>query len=227
MSAHLSPEEEAAVRDAIGALEIAEGVVPASAFPALREPALRKVVTQRLAACGRMLVSAEQGWVSGYDDQAADALAGLGIGVLSPVDRAVLALVLLRTVAVPRARGELSGTAWVTQDGARPTSIPELNHNRHLSKKQITESVRKLRTLGLLRPGHRAGILPGPALYRLSSQRAAWLWEDLLMLAAPDSSYARVLRARRTARPALSRPDPQPGSAAAPDLTATASMEDG
>ncbi len=219
MSAHLSPEEEAAVRDAIGALEIAEGVVPASAFPALREPALRKVVAQRLAACGRMLVSAEQGWVSGYDDQAADALAELGIGMLSPV--------LLRTVAVPRARGELSGTAWVTQDGARPTSIAELNHNRHLSKKQITESVRKLRTLGLLRPGHRAGILPGPALYRLSSQRAAWLWEDLLMLAAPDSSYARVLRARRTARSALSRPDPQPSSAAASDHTATVSMEDG
>lgn len=227
MAVHLSPEEEAAVRDAIGALEIAEGVVPDSVFPALREPALRNVVAQRLAACGRVLVSVEQGWVSGYDDQAADALVELGVGVLSPADRAVLALVLLRTVAVPRARGELRGTAWVTQDGARPTSIAELNHNRHLSKKQITESVRKLRTLGLLRPGHRAGILPGPALYRLSSQRAAWLWEDLLMLAAPDSSYARVLRERRTARAAPSRPDPPPSSHAAPDHAVTVSMEDG
>jgi hypothetical protein len=44
--------------------------------------------------------------------------------------------------------------------------------------------------------------MPGPALYRLSQQRAAWLWEDLLMLAAPDSSYARVLRARRASHAA-------------------------
>ncbi len=218
MSTHLSPDEEAAVRDAIGGLETAEGIVPAAAFPALREPALRRVVEERLAACGRVLISTQEGWVSGYDDRAADALAGLGIGVLSPADRAVLALVLLRTVAIPRARGELSGTAWVTPDGARPTSVPELNHNRHLSKKQITESVRKLRALGLLRPGHRAGILPGPALHRLSPLRAAWLWEDLLMLAAPDSSYARVLRARRAA-PAPAEPDPRP------DHPATISLE--
>src|SRR5690242_16721920 len=103
MSAHLSPDEEAAVRDAIGALETAEGIVPVAAFPALREPALRRVVGERLAACGRMLISTEEGWVSGYDDHAADALAAQGIGVLSPADRAVLALVLLRTVAIPRA----------------------------------------------------------------------------------------------------------------------------
>jgi hypothetical protein len=226
MSAHVSPDEEAAVRDAIGALEIAEGVVAASAFAALREPALRRVVGERLAACGRALISTEEGWVSGYDDQAADAVADLGIGVLSPADRAVLALVLLRTVAIPRARGELSGTAWVTPDGARPTSIAELNHNRHLSKKQITESVRKLRTLGLLRPGHRAGILPGPALHRLSAQRAAWLWEDLLMLAAPDSAYARVLRARRAARAARSSAGRQADGAAGPVHPATVSVED-
>jgi hypothetical protein len=172
-------------------------VVPAAAFPALQDPALRSAVGQRLAACGRVLISVGPGWVSGYDDAVADALTGLGVGVLSPADRAVLALVLLRTVAIPRSRGELSGSAWVTADGARATTVAELNHNRHLTKKQITESLRNLRTLGLLRPGHRSGIMPGPALYRLSQQRAAWLWEDLLMLAAPDSSYARVLRTRR------------------------------
>jgi len=60
--------------------------------------------------------------VSGYDDEVADTLAGLDVGVLSPTDRTVLALVLLRTVAIPRARGELSGNAWVTPDGARPTT---------------------------------------------------------------------------------------------------------
>jgi hypothetical protein len=202
MGAQLAVEDEAAVLDAIAALEVAEGVVPAAAFPALQDPALRSAVTQRLGACGRVMISAGPGWVSGYDDEVADTLADLDVGVLSPTDRAVLALVLLRTVAIPRARGELSGNAWVTPDGARPTTVAELNHNRHLTKKQITESLRNLRTLGLLRPGHRSGIVPGPALYRLSRQRAAWLWEDLLMLAAPDSSYARVLHARRASHAA-------------------------
>src|SRR5258707_9981612 len=197
MGAQLAVEDEAAVRDAIAALEVAEGVVPAAAFPALQDPALRSAVTHRLGACGRVLISVGAGWVSGYDDEVADTLGELGIGLLSPTDRAVLALVLLRTVAIPRARGELSGNAWVTPDGARPTTVAELNHNRHHTKRQITESLRTVRTLGLLKPGHRSGIVPGPALYRLSGQRAAWLWEDLLMLAAPESSYARVLRARR------------------------------
>jgi hypothetical protein len=202
MGSRLAAEDEAAVQDAIAALEIAEGVVPVAAFPALQDPAMRSAVAQRLTACGRALISVGPGWASGYDDEVADALAELRVGVLSPTDRAALALVLLRTVAIPRARGELSGNAWVTPDGARPTTVAELNHNRHLTKKQITESLRNLRTLGLLRPGHRSGIMPGPALYRLSQQRAAWLWEDLLMLAAPDSSYARVLRARRASHAA-------------------------
>jgi len=39
MGAQLAVEDEAAVRDAIAALEVAEGVVPAVAFPALRRPA--------------------------------------------------------------------------------------------------------------------------------------------------------------------------------------------
>ncbi|MCF6509188.1 hypothetical protein E9549_17525 [Blastococcus sp. MG754426] len=193
----LAADEDAAVRDAIGALEIAEGIVPTTAFMALREPALRRVVADRLAACGRVLIPVDQGWVSGYDDAVANALVSRGYGTVCPVDRAVLALVLLRTVAIPRARGEVAGEAWVVEHGARPTSIDELAQNRHLTKAQITTSVRRLRTLGLLRPGHRADLVPGPALLRLTRQRTTWLWEDLLLLAAPDSPYAHALRARR------------------------------
>jgi hypothetical protein len=61
MGAQLAVEDEAAVRDAIAALEVAEGVVPAVAFPALQDPALRLAVTQRLGACGRVLISAGPG----------------------------------------------------------------------------------------------------------------------------------------------------------------------
>ena len=135
--------------------------------------------------------------MSGYRDDVADVLGDAAVGVLSPVDRAVLALVLLRTVAIPRARGELTGDSWVATGEARATTVDELNKNRHLNKKQISESLRHLRTLGVLRPGHRSAIAPGPALYRLTAQRATWLWEDLLLVAAPDSTYARVIRSRR------------------------------
>lgn len=206
----LAADEEAAVQDAVGALEIAEGIVPMEAFTALREPALRRVVADRLAGCGRMLLPVGEGWVSGYDDAVADELVARGYGTLSRVDRAVLALVLLRTVAIPRARGEVAGEAWVVEHGARPTSIDELAQNRHLTKAQITTSVRRLRTVGLLRPGHRADLVPGPALHRLTRQRTTWLWEDLLLLAAPDSPYAQVLRNRRanssTARVPVAHP---------------------
>lgn len=193
----LAAPDEAAVQDAVGALEIAEGIVPTEAFAGLREPALRRVVADRLAACGRVLLPVGDGWVSGYDDAVADELVAAGYGTVTAADRAVLALVLLRTVAIPRARGEVDGDAWTVDHGARPTTIDELAQNRHLTKAQITTSVRRLRTLGLLRPGHRADLVPGPALQRLTRQRTTWLWEDLLLLAAPDGSYAQVLRARR------------------------------
>lgn len=206
----LAADEEAAVQDAVGALEIAEGIVPTEAFVALSEPALRRAVGERLAACGRVLLPVGEGWVSGYDDAVADELVARGYGTLSAVDRAVLALVLLRTVAIPRARGEVSGEAWVVEHGARPTSIEELAQNRHLTKAQITTSVRRLRTLGLLRPGHRADLVPGPALQRLTRQRTTWLWEDLLLIAAPDSPYAQVLRARRAGSSAAHGPGTGP-----------------
>jgi hypothetical protein len=198
VSTALAREDESSVHDAIAALEIAEGVVPAGAFAALRDPALRRHVGERLAACGRVLIPVGDDWVSGYDDAVADQLIARGYGMLTTADRAVLALVLLRTVAIPRARGEVTGDAWTSAEGARSTSIDELAQNRHVSKTQIGLSVRRLRTLGVLRPGHRVEMVPGPALTRLTPQRAAWLWEDLLLLAAPDSPYAQVLRRRRS-----------------------------
>lgn len=201
MTAHLSTQDEAAVCDAIGALEIAEGLVPTAAFPALADPSLRKIVAERLHACGRVLLGSADGWTSGYRDDVADILVDLELGMLSTIDRAVLALVLLRTVAIPRARGEASSGAWVGDHGARATTVDELAKNRSLPKTQIKDSLRRLRTLGLLRPGHRAEIIPGPALHRLTPQRAARLWEDLLILAAPQSTYAQALRARHAATP--------------------------
>jgi hypothetical protein len=224
--AALSTEDETAVIEAVGALEIAEGPVPAD-LPALADPGLRGLVAARLAACGRVLLSRPDGYCSGYDDGVADELVERGIGTLSETERAVLGLVLLRSVAVPRARGRLGGEDWVQAD-ATPVTVEELAQNRHLSRSAIDKAVRRLRTLGLLRPGHRADIVPGPALQRLSPQRSAGLWEDLLLLAAPTSSYARHIRARReTAGRATGRsgPRPSPSTASRTSPTPTTSQE--
>ncbi|MEU4253497.1 hypothetical protein AB0F15_39505 [Amycolatopsis sp. NPDC026612] len=194
----LSDDEEHLVYDAIGALEIADGVVPVTDFPALTDPALRAAVATRLKRCGRVLNKVGGGYTSGYDDDVADVLVRDGIGVLAPQDRAVLALVLLRCVAIPRARGASVSENWAGATGERSTSLDELAQNRALGKTHIRKSLRRLRAAGLIRRSPRAGITPGPALHRLTPQRTAALWEDLLILAAPDSAYAHVLRSRRT-----------------------------
>ncbi|MFF7944514.1 hypothetical protein ACFZC5_32815 [Nocardia gamkensis] len=188
--------DETAVREAIGALEIADGLVPSGVFPALEDPALRKTVSERLAECGRTLISVGDGWTSGYRDDVADALVKLDIGVLAPEDRAVLVLILLRTVAIPRARGSRAGETWGNTDRAKGTSVDELALNRNISKTQIKESVRNLATHGLV-DRHRGMLFPGPVLLRLTPRRSAQLWENLLLLAAPDSLYAHAIRSRR------------------------------
>ncbi len=192
--------DETAVCEAIGALEIADGLVPSGVFPALEDPALRKTVRARLEECGRTLISVGNGWTSGYRDDIANALVELDIGVLAPEDRAVLVLILLRTVAIPRARGSRAGETWANTDGVKGTSVDELALNRNMSKTQIKESVRSLSTHGLV-DRRRGMLLPGPALLRLTPQRSAQLWENLLLLAAPESLYAQAIRSRRTSGP--------------------------
>ncbi|TQM43902.1 hypothetical protein FB388_1257 [Pseudonocardia cypriaca] len=194
---HLSDEDEGLVHDACCALEIAEGVIPEAALPALADPALRAAVAYRLQQCGRVLNRVGDCWTSGHDDEVADALVEQNIGTIDAQDRAVLALVLLRCVAIPRAQGAATGTTWADVKGARSTTIEELALNKSLSKKAIKESLQRLQTAALIKRSPRNGITPGPALHRLTPQRTTALWEDLVILAAPDTAYARVLRERR------------------------------
>lgn len=190
-----------AVLEAVAALELAEAPVDGARFEALGDPGLRALVQRALGAAGRVLLPNGDGWSSGYDDTIADRLADEGIGVLRPDDRAVLALVLLRTVAVPRALGRVEGTDWCE---AEPTSVDELALNRHLTKSRIHAAVRRLKTAGILRPGHRALLVPGPQFQRLTPKRAQRLWEDLVLACRPDGMLAEVIRRRRHAEEARS-----------------------
>lgn len=181
---------------ALTALEMAEQPVPATTLRALLDPALRNEVQWGLAASGRTLLQVRPNeWLSGYDDAVADRLVEDGVGVLDPADRAVLALVLLRTVAIPRSLGRITGSDW-TQ--ALPTTIDELSKNRHLTKTQITRSIRRLRTLGILRPGLRAEIRPGAQFLRFTAARNARIWEGLLLVCKPEGLTADIIRRRRT-----------------------------
>jgi hypothetical protein len=208
----LSERDEAHVCSAIAAVETADGLVPGELFPALQSDALRAVVARRLAGLGRVLLVREaygrSGYTSGYEDSVADRLAVEGIGVLPPVDRAVLIMVLLHTVAAPRARGEHRSASWLA-DGPG-TSTDELYKNPYVTYEQLRPAVRRLKARRLVREGFHRSLLPGPALLRLTDTQSARLWEDLVLAAEPDSMYARAIRRRREERtpraPARARP---------------------
>ncbi|WP_409061213.1 hypothetical protein [Streptomyces sp. SYP-A7185] len=206
----LSDLDEARVCSAIAAVETADGLVPSEPFPALQSDALRAVVARRLAGLGRVLLIREAhgrtGYTSGYEDSVAARLAGEGIGVLPPVDRAVLIMVLLRTVAAPRARGEHRSASWLA-DGPG-TSTDELYTNPYATYEQLRPAIRRLKARRLLREGFHRSLLPGPALLRLTDKQSARLWEDLVLVAEPDSMYSRAIRRRRQEQtpPAQVRP---------------------
>lgn len=182
---------------AAAAVDIADAPVPSTSFRALTDPALRAAVDDALAAAGRCLVTHQAGWISGYRDDIADQLIEQGLGVLEPKDRAVLALVLLHTVAIPRARGRVDSDDWIA---AEPTTFEELERNRHLSASDIRRALRRLRLLGVLRHGHRSAIAPGPQFLRLTHERNARLWEELVLLCRPEGMLAQVIRRRRAQR---------------------------
>lgn len=213
----LSPADQAAVTAAASAVELADAPVAPEAFRALADHTLRGLVDAVLAGAGRQLLAVDGGWLAGYDDAVADRLAAEGVGVLAPEDRATLTAVLLHTVAIPRARGRRDGDRWTD---AEPVELDELAKSRALSKQAIRRSLRRLRSLGVLRQGHRPPIAPGPQLDRLTPERSQRLWEDLMLLCQPDGMMAATIRRRRAARGAdAAAASPAPGPADEPGET--------
>lgn len=194
--ADLSPARQADVKAALAAVETADSPVAAASFRALQDPTMRSALEDCLRGAGRLLVALPGGFLSGYDDQVAARLAADGLGVLPPDDRAVMALVLLHCVAIPRSAGRVRGESWLD---AEPTSYRELERSQ-VPNVRIKESVRRLRQAGLLRYGARRQILPGPQLARFTRATSEALWEDLILLAAPVGVMADVIRRRRAAR---------------------------
>jgi hypothetical protein len=192
----LPAARQADVLAALAAVETADAPVSPVGFRALADPTLRATLGRCLAEQGRVLIKLGDRWLSGYADGIAARLAAEGIGVLPPDDRAVLTLVLLHAVAIPRAAGRIEGASWLD---AEPVTTAELTRSK-IPNARISAAVQRLRDAGILRYGAKRRILPGPQLARLTPAASAALWEELVLLAQPRGVMADVIRRRREAR---------------------------
>jgi hypothetical protein len=198
----LSQADLAAVARAVAVLEQVHGVVDAAMLPVLSHPDLRPVVDAELDAVGRVVVEVHrpdgttEGYSSGYADDVAERLAAEGLGVLAPIDRAVVALVLLRCVAMPTLQGR-PPRRW---SGAPPVSLARLHDNRRLGKAIVRDAVNRLHDLHVLVNGRAVGVRPGPAFDRLTPIQRQRIEEDLFVLAAPSDPVAVALQRRHRER---------------------------
>ena len=214
--ANLPPTRRADVLSAVCALETATGPLAATAYRALAEADLREVVAGLLAAAGRVLIPVGTRYTSGYDDQISDRLASEGVGVLLPGDRAVLTLVLLFSVAIPRAEGKVAPEASWT--GGRPVSRERLRGTK-MPNPVIKAATQRLLDAGIIREVG-PGLVPGPQFDRLTPAMSTALFEELVLLAEPEGNLADSIRRRRLARQEAPAHRPRPLSALHPEASA-------
>jgi DNA-binding transcriptional ArsR family regulator len=205
---------------AYAAVEHAAHPVPEAALLALRDATVRAALARLLAGLGRTLVQpAPHEWTSGYrDDVAAELLHAEG-QPLPVVDRAVLVLVLVHSVAVPRSQGTLDRDSWTS---THPTPLEELLRHSQLPRTEVRAALARLRAAGLVQlvpergrgPGQGAAYLPGPQLQRLTPAARRRLQEELVLAAAPDTPLAAAIRARRPGPAGDRGPQPTEGNPA-------------
>lgn len=176
------------------AVEFAAEPVQEARFTALRDPALRRTLAEMLARRGRTLIQQRERWISGYDDAVA-AKAGTALG---ESERAVLTLVLVHSVAIPRAEGLLPEDTWLSPHA---TPVDELRRHTQLPIGELESALRALRHAGLLsqvKAGEEAGgYVPGPQFHRLTQAARRRLQEELILAAGPHTPLAAAVRAQR------------------------------
>lgn len=190
--AGLTPERQTEVLDALAAVETSRTPVPLTRFQALLDPGLCGCVAQCLDEKGRILIRTERGYTSGYADDVTDALVKEGSGVLPDEERAVLALVLLHCVAIPRAEGRIQGTEWTDAEPVRRNVLEESSIGDGI----VRDSLPRLKARGLVCFTGQGGgmVLPGPQFARLTEAASRRLWDQLVLVAAPDGALARIIR---------------------------------
>ncbi|MGH2613748.1 MAG: hypothetical protein ACRDJC_00775 [Thermomicrobiales bacterium] len=194
----LSEPRRQDVLTAVRVLDEAENPVPRSFLHALGDESLRAVLEEILAHGGRILIETPYGFTTGYDDVVRLQLATIGIGVLPPVDRAVLTLILLWSVAIPRAQGEIAPDAPWTE--GRAVNPRELSSRSRFPETVVTSVLRRLRDAGIVGWGEHRWVVPGPQFLRLAERVQADIFQDLVLLAEPTGALADSIRRLRAAR---------------------------
>ncbi|HEY2442782.1 MAG TPA: hypothetical protein VGI31_06580, partial [Streptosporangiaceae bacterium] len=200
--AELNERHRDEVLAAFAAVEHSPEPVPEVQLLALRDATLRRSLDELLGRVGRTLVPVGSGWTSGYRDEVAAELTAAGWYSLPVTDRAVLVLVLIHSVAVPRSRGVAEGDAWTS---GQPTMASELLEASRVRPSDVKAALARLRAAGLVQlvqqrgagAGQSAAYLPGPQLHRLTAAARRRLQEELILAAAPSSPLAAAIRARR------------------------------
>jgi DNA-binding MarR family transcriptional regulator len=198
--ADLPDRQRDEVLTAFAAVENSAEPVPEAQLAALRDAALRRHVQGLLALVGRTLVAVgRQRWTSGFRDDVAADLTSDGWNGLSIDDRAVLVLILIHSVAIPRTHGSLDHDSWVS---AHPTPLTELADQSQIPRGRLRPSLRRLRAAGLVqtvasRDGRGTGYVPGPQFHRLTVAARTRLQEELILAAGPDTPLAAAIRSRR------------------------------
>ena len=153
----LGDKQRDALVAAWAALEYGNEPASEVALPALRDAALRHLLDQMLHRTGRTLVHAGASlWTSGYQDDIAAELAANGWGVLPPLERAALTLVLIHSVAIPRAEGRLAGDDWQSPYPTTPTRLRKLSQVH--GQRRVADALQWLRAAGLVREIGRAHV---------------------------------------------------------------------
>ncbi|MFJ1880945.1 hypothetical protein [Streptomyces sp. NPDC088137] len=204
----LGDKQRDALVSAWAALEYGSEPASEAGLPALRDAALRHLLEQMLHMTGRTLVHAGAYlWTSGYRDDIAAELVAKGWGILPPLERAALILVLIHSVAIPRAEGRLVGDDWQSPHPTTPTRLRKLSQVH--GQRRLSDALQWLRAAGLVRAMRGsdpetagASYVPGPALRRLTPAARQRLQENLILAVGPETALATAIMVRRSlARP--------------------------
>jgi DNA-binding IclR family transcriptional regulator len=208
--AELSERHRDEVLAVFAAVENSPEPVKEAALAGLHDATLRRCVQDMLALIGRTLVRADQGrWTSGYRDESVARIIAHRHNPLPVVDRAVLTLILIHSVAIPRTDGTLAGDGWIKDSWTEgtPTPVEELQRRSQIPRGELRQSLTRLKAAGLVRivparskPGtvpQSTAYLPGPQFHRLTEAARRRLQEELILAAGPETPLAAAIRLRR------------------------------
>ncbi|SCL26923.1 hypothetical protein GA0070624_3398 [Micromonospora rhizosphaerae] len=208
--ATLTDRQREHVEAAYALLEHSREPVHRQELLAFQDPTSRDRLEQLLRRTGRVLVQVDGlRFTSGYDDAVATQLTGSGWQPLTVVERAVLVLVLVYSVAIPRSEERLAQDVWTSpyptaeEDILRASKVPAVAAKTALSKLVACGLLGRVRD----RVDAEGGYVPGPQLLRLTPAVRERLQDQLILAAAPNHPLAAVIRERRNRT--ISRENPR------------------